>query len=53
MVNDLYYECIEFLVSKKGYCKTEQKNNICIDVFFYENELTYPVIYQIKKLKFV
>ena len=53
MVNDLYYECIEFLVSKKDYCKIEQKNNICIDVFFYENELTYPVMYQIKKLKFV
>ena len=43
MVNDLDYENIEFLVSKKDFKKIEQKNNICINVFCYENGFTYPV----------
>ena len=43
MVNNLDYEGIEFPVSKKDYNKIEQKNNICINVFCYENKLTYPV----------
>ena len=43
MVNDLDYESIEFPVSKQDYCKIEQKNNICINVFCYEDSLTYPV----------
>ena len=25
------------------YCRIERKNNICINVFCYENGLTYPV----------
>ena len=43
MVNDLDYKGIEFPVSKKDYSKMEQKNNICINVFCYENGSTYPV----------
>ena len=43
MVDDLDYEYIEFPVSKEDYCKIEQKDNVCINVFPYENELTYPV----------
>ena len=43
MVNDLDYEGIKFPVSKKDYSRIEQKNNICINVFCYENGLTYPV----------
>ena len=43
MINDLDYEGIKFLVSKTNYLKIEQKNNICINVFCYENDLTYPV----------
>ena len=35
MVNDLDYESIEFPVSKKGYCKIEQKNNNHINAFCY------------------
>ena len=35
MVNDLDYEGIKFPVSRKYYCKIEQKNNICINVFCY------------------
>ena len=43
MINDLNYEGIKFPVSKKDYCRIERANNICINVFCYENNLTYPV----------
>ena len=43
MVNDLDYEGIEFPVSKKDFGKIEKKNNFCINVFCYENNLVYPV----------
>ena len=43
MINDLDYEGIKFPVSKKDYCRTERQSNICINVFCYENNLTYPV----------
>ena len=43
MINGLDYEGIKFPVSKKDYCKVERQNNICINIFCYENGLTYPV----------
>ena len=43
IINDLDYEGIKFLVSKKDYCRIERQNNICINVSCYENGLTYPV----------
>ena len=43
MINDLNYEWIKFLVSKKYYCRIERQNNICINVFCHENGLSYPV----------
>ena len=43
MINDVDYEEIKFPVSKKDYRRTERQNNICINVFCYENRLTYPV----------
>ena len=43
MVSKLDYEGTKFPVSKKDYCKIEKQNNICINVFCYENKLTYPV----------
>ena len=43
MVNDPDYEGIKFPISKKHFSQIEQKNNICINVFCYENQLTYPV----------
>ena len=43
MTNDLDYKDIQFPVSKKDYSKIEQKNNICINVFYYEIDLVYPV----------
>ena len=43
MINDLFFEGIKFPVSKKDDCRTERQNNICINVFCYENGLFYPV----------
>ena len=43
MINDLDYKGIQFPVSKKNYCRIERQNNICINLFCYENNLTYPV----------
>ena len=43
MVNDLDYEGIEFAVSKKDFDKIIKTNNICINLFCYENNLVYPV----------
>ena len=34
---------LNFLFLKKDYCKIERQNNICINAFCYENNLTYPV----------
>ena len=51
MVNDLDYEGIKFPVSEKDIAKIEKKNNICINVFCYDNDLTYPVYVSDQKLK--
>ena len=32
-----------FLCEKKDFSKIEMKNNICINVFYYENKLTFPI----------
>ena len=49
-VNGLDYKGIEFPASKK-HSRIEQKNNICTEVFCYENALTYPVHVSNKKFK--
>ena len=51
MVNDLDYNGIKSLVSKRDYSKIGQKNIICTNVFCYENNLVYQLLYQIKNLK--
>ena len=38
-VNDLDYVDVKYPVSKKDYSRIKQKNNICINVFIYENDL--------------
>ena len=40
MISDLDYEEIKFPVSKKDYCRIERQNNIRINIFCYENNLT-------------
>ena len=51
MFNDLDYEGIKFPVLIKDYCKIEAKKNICVIVFFHENDLTYPVYVSDQKFK--
>ena len=51
MVNDPDCEGIEFRVYKKDFCKIEQKNNIRINVFCYEDELIYPIHISNQKFK--
>ena len=49
--NLLNYDEIEFPVEEKDFKKTEVQNNICINVFGYENELVFPIMFLIKNLK--
>ena len=51
MVNDLDYEYIEIPVPKKYFGKIEKKNNICINVFCYDNGLVYFVHISDEKFK--
>ena len=39
----LDYDGIEFPVQEKDFSLIEVKNNICINVFGYENELFFPI----------
>ena len=43
MVSKLDYGEIKFPFSKKDYCKIEKQNNVCINVFCYDNRVTYSV----------
>ena len=39
----LDYDGIEFPVQEKDFSKIEVKNNLCINVFGYKNELVFPI----------
>ena len=41
LAKDLDYDKIEFLVQEKDFDKNEEKNNIYINVFGYENGLVF------------
>ena len=43
LANDLDYDEVEFPVPEKDFSKIKTKNNICINVFCYENNLTFPI----------
>ena len=43
LISNLDYDGIEFPVQEKDFSKIEVKNNICINVFGYENELVFPI----------
>ena len=43
MIDTIDYGRTKFPELKKDYSKIEVKNKIYIDVFWYENKLTYPV----------
>ena len=43
LVNDLDYDKIGFPVRENDFSKTETKNNICSNVFYYENRANFPI----------
>ena len=51
IASNLNYEGIEFPVQEKDFKKIEVQNNICINVFGYENELVFPIYVSDKKFK--
>ena len=51
-INDLNYDGIEFPVSEKFFSKIETKSNICINVFCYENKLTFPIYISDQKFEY-
>ena len=48
---ELDYDGIEFPVQKKDFNKIEVKDNICINVFGYENGLVFPIYVSDQKFK--
>ena len=47
----LDYDEIEFPVQEKDFNKIEVKNNICINVFGYENRFVFPIYISDQKFK--
>ena len=45
----LIMKILNFLFKKPDYCRSEKQNNICVNVFCYENGLTYPVYFSDQK----
>ena len=48
--NDVDYDRVWFPVQEKDFSRIVKKNNICINVFCYENKLTFPI--QVSDQKF-
>ena len=48
---NLNYDKIKFPVEEKDFEKIEVQNNICINVFGYENELIFPIYVSDQKFK--
>ena len=51
LISDLDYDGIEFPVQEKDFDKIEVKNNICINVFGYENGLVFPIFVSDQKFE--
>ena len=47
----LDYDRIEFAVLEKDFSKIEEKNNICINVYCYENKLVFSIYVSNQKFK--
>ena len=50
LANNLNYVGVEFPVREKDFSKIEKKSNICINVYYYENKLTFPIYVSDQKL---
>ena len=51
LVNDLAYDGVEFPAREKDFSKIETKSNICINVYCYENKLTFPIYFSDQKFE--
>ena len=51
LANDLDSDEIEFPVREKDFSDIETRNNICINVFCYENGLVFPIFVSDQKFK--
>ena len=51
IASNLDYDEIKFPVEKKDFKKPEVQNNICVNVFGYENQLVFPIYISDKKFK--
>ena len=51
LVKKLDYNDVDFPVREKDFSKIETKNNICINVFCYENRLTFPIYVSSQKFE--
>ena len=49
--NNHNYDGIEFPVQEKYFKKAEVQNNICVNVFGYENKLVFPVYISDQRFK--
>ena len=49
--NDLDFDGIEFPVREKDFSDIETRNDICINVFCYENELVFPILVSDQKFE--
>ena len=49
IANTLDFSDIDFPVSKNDYCKIEEKNSICINVYSYESKNFFPIYVSTKK----
>ena len=45
------YYGVEFPLQEKDFNKTEVKNNVCINIFSYENGLLFPIYISDQKFK--
>ena len=48
---DPNYDEIEFPIREKDFQKVEVQNNICINVFCYENKMVFPIYMSDKRFK--
>ena len=51
IAEELNYDGIEFPIQEKDFNKIEIKNNICINVFGYENKIVFPIYISDKKFE--
>ena len=52
LASNLNYDGIEFPVHEKDFSKIDVQNNICVNLFGYENELVFPIFISEQKFEY-